>query len=393
MKEEEGIVTSIGHPKRPGFLAAVALCAALAAAGARAQTIETMGRQAIMIDVTTGSVLLDKNADEPMPPASMSKLMTIYMVFERLKAGRLSVDDKFQVSERAWRMGGSKMFVMVDTRVSVQDLLRGIIVQSGNDACVVVAEGLSGSEEAFAEAMTRRAKEIGLTNSSFKNATGWPADGHYMSARDIATLSRKLIEQFPEYYPIFAETTFTYNKIKQGNRNPLLYKQFGADGLKTGHTEASGFGLAASVVRNGRRLILVVNGLGSMRERSSETARLLDWGFRETESYALFKKGDRVDQADVWLGVAPAVPLVVDQGLTVTLPRRARRDMKVKLSYTNPINAPVVKGAPVGRVVVSVPGRADMELPVVAGDTVERLGLFGRLNAAIQYLLWGKSES
>lgn len=358
-----------------------------------AQGIDTTAKQAFMIDVTTGTVLLDKNADTPMPPASMSKLMTVFMLFERLKEGRLSLDDKFQVSEKAWRKGGSKMFVMVNTRVKVGDLLRGIIVQSGNDACIVVAEGLSGSEEAFAEAMTRRATEIGLTNSAFKNSTGWPAEGHYMSSRDLATLSAKLIEDFPEYYGIFAETNFTYGGIKQGNRNPLLGKNFGADGLKTGHTEASGYGLTASAIRDGRRIILVVNGLRSKRERASESARLLDWAFRETASYALFKKGDTIDHADIWLGEAGRVPLVLEDGLTITMPRRARRDMTVKLVYTNPIAAPVEKGAALGKVLISAPGRDTLERPLVAGESVGQLGMFGRLSAAIKYLLWGKSET
>ncbi len=237
--------------------------------------------------------------------------MTVYMVFERLKAGRLSLDDKFVVSRKAWRKGGSKMFVMVKSRVAVKDLLRGIIIQSGNDACIVIAEGISGSEEAFAEEMTRKAKEIGLKNSSFKNATGWPADGHYMSARDIATLSKKLIVDFPEYYKLFGETEFTHGGIKQGNRNPLLYKGFGADGLKTGHTEASGYGLAASTIRKGRRLLLVINGLNSKRARGSESARLLDWAYRETSSYALFKKGNVIETADVWLGKSANLPLVI----------------------------------------------------------------------------------
>ena len=359
----------------------------------RAQIIDTTGKQAILVDLTTGSVLLEKNADRRMPPASMSKLMTVYMVFERLKEGRLSLDDKFQVSKKAWRMGGSKMFVMVNTRIKIRDLLRGIIVQSGNDACIVVAEGLSGSEQAFAAAMTKRAKEIGLTNSAFKNATGWPAKGHYMSARDLATLSSKIINDFPEYYGIFAEKRFVYSGIDQGNRNPLLYKGFGADGLKTGHTKASGYGLAASAVRDNRRLVLVINGLKSIRQRSSETARLIEWAFRETGSYALFKKGDTIDHADVWLGDAPSVSLVAERAVTVTLPQRARRDMKVKLVYNNPIAAPLAKGTPVGKVIISVPRQTDIEIPVVAGEAVGRLGMFGRLSAALKYLIWGKSET
>lgn len=371
----------------------LALLAVSAPKIAQAQIIDTTGKQAFMIDLTTGTVLLEKNADQPMPPASMSKLMTVYMVFERLKEGRLSLDDKFQVSEKAWRKGGSKMFVMVNTRVSVRDLLRGIIVQSGNDACIVVAEGLSGSEDEFAAAMTRRAKEIGLTNSVFKNATGWPAEGHHMTARDLATLSSKIINDFPEYYGIFSEKDFKFGGIKQGNRNPLLYGGFGADGLKTGHTEASGYGLTASAERNGRRIVMVINGLSSQGERSSESARLMEWAFRETDSYALFKQGDMVDHADIWLGDAPRVSLVTARDLTVTLPRRSRREMKVKLVYNNPIPAPVEKGAEVGKVVVSIPRRADMEIPVVAGEAVGRLGMFGRLSAALKFLIWGKSET
>jgi D-alanyl-D-alanine carboxypeptidase (penicillin-binding protein 5/6) len=359
----------------------------------QAQVIDTTSKQAFMMDLTTGSVLLEKEADFPMPPASMSKLMTVYMVFERLKEGRLSLDDKFLVSKKAWRKGGSKMYVMVNTRIKVRDLLRGIIVQSGNDACIVVAEGLSGSEEAFAEAMTKRAKELGLNNSAFKNATGWPAEGHYMSARDLAKLATKLIQDFPEYYLIFAEPQFRYGGIKQGNRNPLLYKGFGADGLKTGHTEASGYGLVASVVRNDRRLVLVVNGLTSVRERSSESARLLEWAFRETGSYALFKEGETVDHADVWLGAKARVPLVMQRGLTLTMPQRSRRDMKVKLVYNSPIPAPIEKGTVVGKVVISTPRQTDVELPVIAGESVGQLGMFGRLNAAFKYLIWGKSAS
>jgi D-alanyl-D-alanine carboxypeptidase (penicillin-binding protein 5/6) len=313
------------------------------------------------------------------------------MVFERLKSGKLSLNDRFLVSRKAWRKGGSKMFVMVNTRVSVEELLRGIIIQSGNDACVVIAEGISGSEDAFAMLMTRRAKEIGLANSSFKNATGWPAEGHYMSARDIATLSIKLIRDFPEYYSIFAETEYTYGGIRQGNRNPLLYKGFGADGLKTGHTEASGYGLASSVERNGRRLVLVVNGLGSMRARSSESARLMDWGFRETASYALFKKGEEVDTADIWLGEAPQVKLLAGSDLVLTMPRSARRDMKVKAIYRNPVQAPVAAGAAIGRVQIVSPGRKTVEIPLVAANAVERLGPSGRIGAAVQYLIWGGS--
>ena len=360
---------------------------------AKAEGIDTLSKQAFMIDATTNAVLLSKNSDQPMPPASMSKLMTIYMVFDRLKQGRLSLDDKFEVSEKAWRKGGSKMFVMVNTRVKVRDLLRGIIVQSGNDACIVVAEGISGSERAFADAMARKAKDIGLTNSSFSNSTGWPAKDHYMTARDIAILSAKLITEFPEYYQIFAEKNFSWGQINQGNRNPLLYKNYGADGLKTGYTAASGYGLAASVVRKGRRLIMVVNGLTSKRQRASESLRLLDWGFRETANYALFKKGDTIGYADVWLGEQARVPMIAEHSVTVTLSRQARQEMKVKVIYTKPIPAPLQKGNVIGKVIITAPERPNIELAAVAGVSVNKLGVFGRLKAAFNYLLWGKSDT
>ena len=353
--------------------------------------VDTTARHAVMIDMSTDTIVLEKDANVPMPPASMSKLMTIYMVFDRLKSGRLSLEDKFLVSEKAWRKGGSKMFVRVNTRVAVKDLLRGIIVQSGNDACIVIAEGIAGSEDAFAELMTKKAREIGLTNSSFKNATGWPADGHVMSARDIATLSMRLIRDFPEYYPIYAETSFTYSGIKQGNRNPLLYKGFGADGLKTGQTEDSGYGLAASAERKGRRLVLVVNGLPSMRARSSESGRLLEWGFRETATYSLFKKGQSVETAAVWLGDQPTVKMLTGSDVSLTLPKAARRDMTVKVFYQTPVPAPIKAGAPLGRIEITAPGKVKVTVPLLAANDVGRLGTWGQVNAAAQYLLWGKS--
>jgi len=377
--------------QQKSFCALVLIAIYIVSSALSAQSIETAARHAVLYDLTTDTILLDKASDVPMPPASMSKLMTVYMVFERLKAGRLSLDDKFVVSPKAWRKGGSKMFVMVKSRVAVKDLLRGIIIQSGNDACIVIAEGISGSEEAFAEEMTRKAKEIGLKNSSFKNATGWPADGHYMSARDIATLSKKLIVDFPEYYKLFGETEFTHGGIKQGNRNPLLYKGFGADGLKTGHTEASGYGLAASTIRKGRRLLLVINGLNSKRARGSESARLLDWAYRETSSYALFKKGNVIETADVWLGKSANLPLVISKDITLTMSRKARQGMKVKLTYKNAIPAPVKKGSQIGLVTVTVPGITPIQVPLLANADIEQLGAMGRINAAAKYLLFGGS--
>lgn len=368
------------------FFISVIGCAAPALA-----QVDTAAKQALLVDYGTGAVLLEKNADELMPPSSMSKLMTTYMVFDRLKNGSLSLDDTLPVSENAWRKQGSKMFVHVGDRVKIQDLLRGIIVQSGNDACIVVAEGLGGSEESFAAEMTRKSRDLGLTASVFKNATGWPDEGHLMTARDLSVLAKRLIADFPEYYRIYSELNFSYSGITQGNRNPLLYKNMGADGLKTGHTEAAGYGLTGSAQRGERRLILVINGLSSMKERAEETERLIEWGFREYDNYALFKGGEVVADAEVWLGDAPSVPLIAGQKLEVTLPRKVRRDMKVVAQFNGPVPAPVKKGAVIGQLVVSAPGMKPVELPLLAGADVERLGFLGRIQSALKHILWGAS--
>lgn len=354
-----------------------------------ANAVETTALHAILIDTSTGTILMEKDADVGTAPASMSKIMVLYMLFERLADGNLTMEDTFAVSEKAWRMGGSKMFVGVNTRVTISDLLRGVIVQSGNDASIVIAEGLGGTESSFAVEMTERAAELGLTNSVFKNATGWPEEGHVMSARDIATLALRLITDFPQYYAIFAETSFTYNDIKQSNRNPLLYDFPGADGLKTGHTEASGYGLAASAVRNGRRLILILNGLESVQDRTREAERLLDWGFREFANYTLFTEGEVVDNAPVWLGAQATVPLVIQDELTLTLSRTARRNMTVKTVYQSPIQARIETGTELAKLVIEAPDIPSVELPLVAGADVERLGVLGRLGAAVSFLVWG----
>lgn len=370
------------------YAVVLSLAAGLPISSATAR--DTPARQAILIDVATGTVLFSKNADERMPPASMSKLMTAYMVFERLADGRLSLDDEFPVSERAWRKGGSKMFVEVGKRVRVEDLLRGIIVQSGNDACIVVAEGLSGSEQAFAEEMTKKADEIGLTDSNFRNASGWPDPDHYMSARDLARLATRLVQDFPQFYPIYSEKEFTFAGIKQGNRNPLLYKNMGADGLKTGHTEESGYGLTASAVRDGRRLVLVVNGLESVTQRARESERLLQWGFREFKNYPLFKAGETVAEADVWLGKTGSVPLLLETPLTLTLSRKDRQEMNVTVNYDGPIPAPIAKGAQVATLRIAAPGlEAPVERPLIAGADIDQLGFVGRIGAALQHLLLG----
>ena len=372
------------------LLAAAALVAlASAPHAADAQGFVTAGREAILIDMETETVLYEKNPDQRMPPASMSKLMTVYLVFEQLKKGSLKMDDSFPVSVKAWKTGGSKMFTPVGGRITVEKLLHGIIVQSGNDACVVIAEGLAGSEEAFAELENKKGKELGLTGSSFANASGLPDPNHYMTVRDVALLSEHLIRDFPEYYNLFSIKDYEFGEINQCNRNPLLYKNLGVDGLKTGHTSEAGYGLAASSIRDGRRLVLVVTGLRSMNERSQESERLLEYGFREFGTYKLFAVGDKVDDAKVWLGQAATVPLTVAKPLAATMPKRLRPNMQVKLDYTGPLPAPIAKGAEVGKIIVTVPEYKTFEVPVVAGDSVERLGTLARISAAVRHVLMG----
>ena len=368
---------------------AFGLVSILPAIPAKAAPIETAADHALLIDYETGTVLLDKAADEAIPPASMSKLMTLYMVFDKLKHGELTLDDTLPVSEKAWRMQGSKMFVHVGDRVRVEDLLRGVIIQSGNDACIVLAEGIGGSEEAFAEQMTERGREIGLTQSTFKNATGWPDPGHLMSARDIAILSRHIIADFPELYRLFSEIEFTYNNIKQGNSNPLLYKNMNVDGLKTGHTEEAGYGLAASAKRDGRRLILVVHGLAGVNERSQEAERLIEWGFREFVNATIAKAGEPLETAPVWQGAAPDVPLTVASDVTVTLPRSARRKLTALVRFEGPLPAPVRKGDAVATLHVEADGIPAMDIPLVAAADVPPLGMAGRFAANLRYLFLG----
>ena len=350
--------------------------------------VDTAAKWAIGLDFATGATLLEKGADEEMPPSSMTKLMTIYLVYERLKQGRLKLDDQLTVSERAWKMGGSKMFVQVGTQVKVEDLIRGVIVQSGNDAAVVLAESVAGSEEQFVEMMNAKAKVLGLKHSQFRNCTGWPDPEQHMSVRDIATVARHIIMDFPEYYHYDAEKSFKYNNIDQENRNPLVQKGT-ADGLKTGHTEAGGFGLAASAIRGGRRVVLVLNGMTSMHERAEEGERLMDWCFANYEDVTLFSAGDTIERAPVWLGTAKDVPLVAGRDLTVTMPRNWRDNAAVKVSFDSPVRAPVMKGDVVGKLTLGGKGVPPLNVPLLAGADVPRLGLPGRAMAMLSHLTGG----
>src|SRR5690606_35984195 len=342
--------------------------------------IETAAREAYLIDATTGTVLLDKNGDRAMPPASMSKIMTAYAVFDRIRQGRLSLEDKLPVSERAWRMGGSKMFVELGNEIRVEDLLRGVIVQSGNDACVVLAEGLSGSEEAFARELNSLAAEIGLRDSHFRNATGWPAEGHVMSARDLALLAQRMIEDFPEFYSYYSETEFTWHDITQSNRNPLLYRNIGADGLKTGHTEEAGYGLTASAVQDGRRLILVVTGLESQRQRAEEAERLMRWGFREFDNFKLFEAGSVIEEAEVWLGTQARSPLVAPTVGLRTLRHAVRDYLSARVYYEGSLAAPIEEGEPHASLKIEAPGLVGQEVTLVACASIEEVGHLVRIH-------------
>ena len=360
--------------------------------GSYAATFETKAKQVVILDYETGAELYAKNADEPMHPASMTKMMTVYMLFDRLKSGAIKLDDTLLVSKKAWRKKGSKMFVEVGKRIKVEDLIRGIVVQSGNDASIVVAEGIAGSEEAFAAQMTEKARELGMTNTTFRNASGWPDPDHVTTARDMAILSAATIRDFPDLYKYYAETSFTYHGIKQGNRNPLLYRNMGADGLKTGHTEAAGYGLAASAKRGDRRLVMVVHGMSSVRERSAESQRLLDWAFREFNVYPLFKGGETVSDAKVWLGTEERIPLRLEEDLVVVLKRANRGKLKVTATFDEPVPAPITEGSKVGKLVITAPDLQTIERPLIATKDIEQLGMFGRIQAAIGYLVWGSSQ-
>lgn len=364
-------------------------------ASAAPPTIDTSAKTAIAVDFDTGAVLYDKGADQRIPPASMSKIMTAYVVYSYLKAGRVKLDDTLPVSEEAWakhKTDESNMFVPLGAQVKVEDLIRGMIVQSGNDACVVLAEGLAGSEQAFVEQMNETAQKLGLKDSHFANVDGLPDPDEYVTARDLATLMRAEMQDFPEYYHYDAEKEFTYNGIKQGNRNPLLYKDLGVDGMKTGHTEEAGYGIAVSAIRSGRRIIEVLSGMSSMKERSQESEKLLEWTYREWADYKLAKAGDPLDDAPVWLGVSATVPVTVASDVVVTLPRRARQALKVTAVYDHAAAAPVKQGQAIGKLQITAPDTSELDVPLLATQAVERVNAFTRAGLTAGYLLFGRKN-
>ena len=359
------------------------LISVLASAGTSASAYETEADHALILDNETGIVLFEKEAESPMIPASMTKIMTAYMVFERLSDGRLSVDDTFTVSERAWReggwaSGGSTMGLAIGEDVSVMDLLHGMIVQSGNDACIVLAEGISGTEEAFAIEMTSTAQELGLSTASFKNATGLLAEDHEISAYDLARLSDMVIQRFPEYYAIYNVRDFTWSGIRQPNRNPLLSRFQGADGLKTGHLEASGYGLVGSAVVDGTRRTIVINGMESETARAQEAERIMRSAFREFSVATPYSAGDEIGAVSVWLGSDDTVGLVVDQDVQLGFENANRRDLKAEIVLPATISAPVTAGDVVGSLMITDGEIVLAEYPVSAAESVSRKGLVAR---------------
>jgi D-alanyl-D-alanine carboxypeptidase (penicillin-binding protein 5/6) len=344
--------------------------------------LQTPASHVYLLDVDTGTVLAEKAADSKMYPSSMTKMMTLYMIFDRLKQGTLTLNSQFTVSEKAWRMQGSKMFVPLGDQISLENLIRGIAIQSGNDACVVVAEGIAGSEDAFAGQMNDTAKKLGMTGTNFTDASGWPNPNHYTTPHDLAMLARAIIKTFPEYYHFLSEREFTYHGIRQFNRNLLLGNTaLHVDGLKTGHTEAAGYGITLSAkdpITN-RRLLLVVNGLSSEAERASEGERLLSWGFHNFDDIHLIKAGQNVITAKVWGGKVQEVALVAASDITVSLPKIGRDKVKITASYESPLVAPITKGQTYGKLTVTLPSGSKTEIPLVAADSVEKLSAFGRL--------------
>lgn len=376
------------------FISTVLVSGMVLGIASAVQAIETKAKNLILMDYDTGQYLYAKDAEKMIPPASMSKLMTVYMIFEKLKDGSLSLDDTFTVSENAWRKGGaasgsSTMFLNIGEKVRVGDLIQGIIIQSGNDACIVAAENISGSEEDFARAMTDKAQKLGLHNSSFANATGWPHPDQKMSVEDLAKLARIIIKDFPEYYYLFSERNYTHNNIRQGNRNPLLYSMPEADGLKTGHTEEAGFCLAGSAKRGDRRLISIMSGLASNKERSEEAEKIMNWGFREFDNYKILKQGQKVAELPVWFGTEKNVDLLVNEDVLRTIKKNKASKVKMTAVYDKPVKAPVKQGDKLGFVRVEVPGAETVEVPLIANKDIKKLGWFGKIGENIKYILFG----
>lgn len=377
------------------FLALLLLaCVGAFAAPAFAQEFETKAKYAVLMDFESGTVLLNKNADERMEPASMSKLMTLAVVFTYIQQGKLSLDDEFFISENAWRTGGaasggSTMFAELNSQIRVEDLIKSVIIQSGNDAAIALAEGIGGTESTFAKIANQLAKQIGLNNSNFVNATGLPDPDQYSTARDLATLARYLIQTFPEFYQIFSEPEFTWNKIRQLNRNSLLETGIGVDGLKTGHTEASGYGEVISAPNDGRRLIAVIHGLSSMKERTEEGRKLITWGMRGFELMPVYAKDKVVAYANVYGGKDGSVGLIGKDKIDLFLPKGAENCPVATVTYKGPLRPPVLQGQQIGKLNIYCADVLVQETPLYANATVEDGDLFRKSSDAIKQLLLG----
>mgnify|MGYP002621637176 CR=1 FL=1 len=360
--------------------------------------VPTVAEYVFVTDFSSVRVLMEKQHDLPMKPASMAKIMTTYIVFDRIAEGSLALSDQFVVSEKAWKMGGSRSFLQAGRSYSLDELLHGVIIQSGNDAAVVIAEGISGSEENFVVEMNMTAKKLGMTKTRFTNATGWPHPDLTTTAEDLSILATAMIrnfpaETYPDLYPIYRKKTYTLNKIKQGNRNPLLYGKSaannGVDGLKTGYTSESGYGLVASAERDGQRVIMVLNGMKSKKERSSESRRLMDFIFREYRNYNFFTAGEVIDQAEVWLGEARHVSLVLEDGFSKVLSRSERAKTELSVNWSGPVPAPITKGQKIGELVIKTEGKTTDTVPLLAAEDVRQLGMLDRIGEALKYLIFG----
>ncbi|MFP7570392.1 D-alanyl-D-alanine carboxypeptidase family protein [Marivita sp. S2033] len=366
--------------------------AALMLSTAPLAAFDTSAEAAFVLDGTTGTVLLSKNADTALPPASMSKLMTLYIAFEAVRDGRLQLDEKLPVSAHANSFGGSTLFLREGERVEVEDLLRGIIVLSGNDACVVIAEALSpdGSEAGFARLMTQRAQQLGMSNSTFKNASGWPAEGHEMSMRDLTLLAQRLINDFPDFYPMFAEEEFLFDEAESQNRynrNPLLGLGIGADGLKTGHTQEAGYGLVGSAKQGDRRVIFSITGLDSAQARAQESESIVNWAFRQFAEKTVTKAGAVIATADVWMGASDTVGLAAKDDVTLLLPNMPGSGVTAEVVYTGPIKAPVVEGRQLAELIISPQGLPEHRIPLYAASGVPASGFVDRIMNVSQVLM------
>ena len=352
--------------------------------------IESIAKTALVIDLSTNEILLEKNSTEKTYPSSMTKMMTALVAFEKIKDGSLSLDQEFLISKKAWKMGGSKMFIEVDKRVSVYDLLLGVVVQSGNDASIAIAEGISGSEEIFAIEMNNLGKKIGLTGSNFTNSSGWPDDNHYTTAEDLAKVAQYTIENHYELYQMYKISDFTYNGIKQDNRNPLLYTFEGADGFKTGYTEAAGYGLVGSAERGDRRLIVVLNGLESSKSRAQESLRLMDWGFNNFQLVDFYKKNEVIQEVDTWLGKEDKVDLVALENISVSIPKAQLSSAKVTVLVEEPIATPIKVGDQIAKLQISFADK-QVDFPLYSGEDIDQKNFFSRIFSAIYYIILGSN--